>query len=50
MQTEYIDSFLLHGPEPMISDSVEALLALKPFLDSGALKQIGISNIYDLKA
>ena len=47
--TEYIDSVLLHSPERTISRSVEALSALKPFIESGQLKHIGISNICNLE-
>lgn len=47
LQTSYIDSLLLHGPERTVAKTVEALLALKPYLTSKQLRYVGISNIYE---
>lgn len=48
LQTSYIDSYLLHGPERTIQRNVEALTALQPYLVSNKLRYVGISNIYDV--
>lgn len=48
LQTDYIDSLVLHSPEPTVKSTFEALVALKPFIDAKQLRYIGISNIYDL--
>lgn len=50
LQTPYIDSLLLHGPERTVAKNVEALKALKPYIDAAKLRYIGISNIYSLDA
>lgn len=50
LKTSYIDSLLLHGPESTVAKTVEALLALKPYLASKQLRYAGISNLYNLEA
>jgi diketogulonate reductase-like aldo/keto reductase len=50
LQTDHLDSLVMHGPE----DTREKLLAVwrvfESFVEEGTVKRIGISNIYDVAA
>lgn len=48
LQTDYIDSFVLHGPERTHEATMEVYRECEKFVDEGRAKQLGISNLYDL--
>jgi diketogulonate reductase-like aldo/keto reductase len=48
LQTDYLDSVLLHSPMPTIAQTQSAWHALESFVDSGSIRQLGISNCYRL--
>ena len=47
-RTDYIDSLVLHSPLPSMKLTQEAWRALETLVDSGKVRQIGISNSYQL--
>jgi diketogulonate reductase-like aldo/keto reductase len=49
LQTEYVDSLLLHSPLFPYTNLKKAWEALENIHDSGQARQIGISNCYDLE-
>ncbi|EIN12061.1 Aldo/keto reductase [Punctularia strigosozonata HHB-11173 SS5] len=49
LRTTYLDSYLLHSPLGNLKDTVEAWRTLIKFKSDGTVKNIGISNIYDLE-
>lgn len=48
--TTYIDSLVLHGPMPTHQQTMEVWSVFQELHAQGAVKQIGISNIYKLAA
>jgi len=46
LQTDYLDSWLLHGPLPTLSQTMEVWQAMETHCDNAYVKQIGISNFY----
>jgi len=48
LQTDYIDSLVLHSPLPSAKQTQEAWCAMEALVDSGKVRQIGISNCYQL--
>ncbi|CAM2728809.1 unnamed protein product [Rotaria socialis] len=48
LQTDYIDSLVLHGPERSHQLTMEVYRQCEKFVDEGRVKQLGISNLYDL--
>lgn len=48
LQTDYVDSLVLHGPERTHELTMEIYRECEKFVDEGRVKQIGISNLYDL--
>ena len=48
LQTDYIDSLVLHGPERTHEATMEVYRECEKFVDEGRAKQLGISNLYDL--
>lgn len=48
LRTDYIDSLVLHSPLPSAKQTQEAWRALETLVDSGTVRQIGISNCYQL--
>jgi len=49
LKTTYIDSFVLHSPYRRMEDTMTAWRVLESFVDDGKIRQLGISNCYDLK-
>jgi len=48
LRTDYIDSLVLHSPLPSAKQTQEAWLAMEILVDTGKVRQIGISNCYQL--
>lgn len=48
LQTDYVDSFVLHSPLREPAQMAEAWQAMEAIVDSGRAQQLGISNCYDL--
>ncbi len=49
LQTDYLDSVLLHSPMPTLTQSRAVWRALEAFVDSGQIRRLGISNCYRLE-
>jgi len=49
LQTSYIDSLLLHSPISPYSELLKAWKLFESFVKEGKVKQIGISNCYDIE-
>jgi hypothetical protein len=47
LRTTYLDSYLLHSPLSTMERTLEAWQALCELQDSGVVKSIGMSNVYD---
>ena len=47
LQTDYIDSLILHSPIMPIENTLKAWRVFESFVNQGLVKQIGISNSYD---
>jgi len=47
LQTEYIDSLVLHSPMETMDETIRVWKVLEIFVDEGQIKQLGISNCYD---
>jgi diketogulonate reductase-like aldo/keto reductase len=48
LQTEYLDCVLLHTPMPTMTQTRAAWRALESCIDTGRVRQLGISNCYRL--
>ena len=48
LQSDYLDCVLLHSPMPTMIQSLTVWRALESFVDSGVVRQLGLSNCYDL--
>jgi diketogulonate reductase-like aldo/keto reductase len=46
LQTDYLDCVLLHSPMPSMTQTQSAWRALEAFIDTGQVRQLGISNCY----
>ena len=46
LQTDYLDCVLLHSPMPTMTQTQSAWRALEAFVDTGQVRQLGISNCY----
>ena len=46
LKTDYIDSILLHSPMKSLEDTLTIWSIFEEFYKNGAVKQLGISNIY----
>ncbi|WVQ72961.1 hypothetical protein IAR50_002523 [Cryptococcus sp. DSM 104548] len=44
---DYIDSVILHSPLRTIDETLKAYAVLESFVETGQIRQLGISNIYD---
>ena len=49
LQTEYIDSWLMHGQENSWEDHWKVYRTMEEAVDQGKVKQLGISNFYRLE-
>lgn len=47
LNTEYIDSFVLHGPLSTLEETASAWSAMEEYVDQGVVRRLGISNCYD---
>jgi len=48
LQTDYLDCVLLHSPMPTVTQTQSAWRTLETFVDAGQVRQLGISNCYNL--
>ena len=48
LQTDYLDCVLLHSPMPTMAQTLSVWRSLESFVDSGQIRQLGISNCYRL--
>jgi diketogulonate reductase-like aldo/keto reductase len=48
LQTEYIDSLVMHSPMQSHDLTMQVYREFETFVDEGRVKQLGISNLYDL--
>lgn len=49
LKTEYIDSLVLHSPMPKMDDTMKVWRALEVLVEEKKIRQLGISNCYDVK-
>jgi diketogulonate reductase-like aldo/keto reductase len=49
LQTEYLDGLILHSPLPTDDQTLEVWRALESLVNTGGVRQLGISNCYDLR-
>jgi diketogulonate reductase-like aldo/keto reductase len=47
LQTDYLDCVLLHSPMPTMTQTQAAWRTLETFVDTGQVRQLGISNCYN---
>ena len=47
LQTDHLDCVLLHSPMPMMTQTQSAWRTLETFVDTGQVRQLGISNCYN---
>jgi diketogulonate reductase-like aldo/keto reductase len=50
LQTDYLDSLVMHGPEDTREDLLALWRVFESFVEEGTVKRIGISNFYDVAA
>ena len=50
LQTDYIDSLVLHSPLRTLEETLKVWRIFEEFYAKGTVKQLGISNIYSIKA
>jgi diketogulonate reductase-like aldo/keto reductase len=48
LQTDYLDCVLLHSPMPTMTQTQSAWRTLETFVNTGQVRQLGISNCYNL--
>jgi diketogulonate reductase-like aldo/keto reductase len=48
LQTDYLDCLLLHSPLPSLEQTIEVWRAIEVIIDTGKIRQAGISNCYAL--
>jgi diketogulonate reductase-like aldo/keto reductase len=48
LQTSYVDCLLIHSPLPTSEQTLQAWRAIEAIVDTGAIRQAGISNCYSL--
>ena len=49
LQTDYLDGLVLHSPMPTLGQTCQVWSAMERHVRSGTVRQLGISNCYDLK-
>jgi len=47
LQTEYLDSLVMHSPLPTIEDTLRVWKTMESFVDDGRVRRLGISNCYN---
>lgn len=47
LQTEYLDSLVMHSPMPRFGDTLRVWRTMESFVDSGKVHRLGIANCYD---
>lgn len=50
LRTSYVDSLVLHSPMRSHAESMQVWRAFEELVDSGQVRQLGVSNIYELTA
>jgi diketogulonate reductase-like aldo/keto reductase len=48
LQTDYLDCLLVHSPLPSLGQTLEVWRAIEALIDTGKIRQAGISNCYAL--
>jgi diketogulonate reductase-like aldo/keto reductase len=48
LHTDYLDSWVLHSPYQQFDDTMNVWRVMEEAIDNGKVKQIGISNCYDI--
>lgn len=49
LRTDYLDGLVLHSPYPEDADTLEVWRAMEGLCEQGLVRQLGISNCYDLR-
>lgn len=49
LQTDYIDSLLLHSPMKSMEDTLRVWKVFETFVSDGRVRQIGVSNMYNYR-
>lgn len=49
LRTDYLDGLVLHSPYPKDKDTFEAWRAMEGICEQGGVRQLGVSNCYELK-
>jgi diketogulonate reductase-like aldo/keto reductase len=49
LQTDYLDSLVMHGPRDTVEETMEVWRVMETFVDEGKVKRLGMSNCYDYK-
>lgn len=49
LQTEYVDSLVMHSPLPSVDATMRVWRTMESFVDDGKARVLGISNCYDYK-
>lgn len=49
LRTDYLDGLVLHSPYPEDRDTLEVWRAMESLVEQGGVRQLGISNCYELK-
>jgi diketogulonate reductase-like aldo/keto reductase len=49
LRTDYLDALLMHSPLPTLGQTLEAWGAMESLVDAGIVRQLGISNCYQLE-
>lgn len=49
LRTDYLDGLVLHSPYPADRDTLEAWRAMERHCEEGGVRQLGVSNCYELR-
>lgn len=49
LRTDYLDGLVLHSPYPKDKDTFEAWRAMEGLYEQGGVRQLGVSNCYELR-
>jgi len=49
LRTDYLDSWVMHSPLPSFEETMAVWRVMEKAVDEGKVKQIGISNCYDIE-